>query len=296
MLITITYLGVAMNRKEWREFCKIDRSKAYYWYNKVTKKRTSKEFECDPRTDKDAKVIHHLRDTEEQRKYNDEHYELFGFEIDENGNEHFEYGKYVVFWTKEHHREYHSRSDETRKRISKGGKGKHHVTEETRKRLSDAMKYRVKDPEYIKKLSDAGKAAWVGNDERRYIYKEMFSGINNPNYGKKASDETKARLSESHKGQNAWNKGVKMSDEARNNMKASWTDEKRKLFSKLKSGKNNPSCNRTITDDEKERRRLSVKEAYIKISEAYKKYKDEGGKLGWQDFKKFYSSMKNDGK
>ena len=66
-----------MNQKEWREFCKINRSKAYYLYNKVTKKRLSKEFESDSRTDKDARVIHHLRDTEEQRKYNDEHYELW---------------------------------------------------------------------------------------------------------------------------------------------------------------------------------------------------------------------------
>ena len=86
-----------MNRKEWEEFCKVDKVKGYYWYNIVTGKRISKEFESDPRTDKDARVIHHLRDTEDHRKYNDEHYEMFGFEIDENGNESFTYGKYVVF-------------------------------------------------------------------------------------------------------------------------------------------------------------------------------------------------------
>ena len=96
-----------MNQKEWKELCKVDKATAHYWYNKVTKKRTSKEFESLENCDKDAKVIHHLRDTEEQRKYNDEHYEMFGFEIDENGDEIFNYGKYVVFWTKEHHSEYH---------------------------------------------------------------------------------------------------------------------------------------------------------------------------------------------
>ena len=33
-----------MNRKEWKEFCKVDKAKAHYWYNKVTKKRTSKRI------------------------------------------------------------------------------------------------------------------------------------------------------------------------------------------------------------------------------------------------------------
>lgn len=120
-----------MNRKEWKEFCKLDAGKAHCWYNQVRKKLLSKEFESLENCDIDARVIHHLRDTEEQRKYNDEHYELFGFEVDENGNGHFEYGKYVVFWTKEHHINYHHHSEETRKKIGMGNKGK---------RLSDFQK------------------------------------------------------------------------------------------------------------------------------------------------------------
>ncbi len=35
----------------------------------------------------------------------------------------FEYGKYVVFWTKEHHNEYHHCSEETRKKRSESLKG-----------------------------------------------------------------------------------------------------------------------------------------------------------------------------
>lgn len=52
--------------------------------------------------------VHHRDDTEECRKYNEEHYELWGFEIDENGNEHFEYGKYVVFMSHSEHSSYHN--------------------------------------------------------------------------------------------------------------------------------------------------------------------------------------------
>ena len=112
-----------MNRKELKELCRLDKGNAYHWYNKVRKFLRSKEFESLENCDKDAKVIHHLRDTEEQRKYNDEHYEMFGFEIDENGSELFNYGKYVVFWTKEHHNEYHKCSEETRNKLSIASSG-----------------------------------------------------------------------------------------------------------------------------------------------------------------------------
>ena len=68
--------------------------------------------------DPNAVVRHHLMDTEEQRNYNNTHYELWGFEIDENGEEHFEYGKYIIFVTNEEHLKIHHLSEETRKKIS----------------------------------------------------------------------------------------------------------------------------------------------------------------------------------
>lgn len=95
--------------------------------------------------------VHHRDDTEECRKYNEEHYELWGFEIDENGNEYFEYGKYVVFMTHSEHSSYHNTGSrhpqfgkqltlETKARISakvKGEKnpfyGKHHSRESNTK-------------------------------------------------------------------------------------------------------------------------------------------------------------------
>ena len=165
-----------MNRKEWKDLCKIDKAKAHYWYNKVTKKRISKEFESDPRTDKDAKVIHHLRDTDEQRKYNDEHYELFGFELDENGNEHFEYGKYVVFWTKEHHNEYH------------------HCSEETRKKRSESLKGIPRTDEWRKKLSDSNKGKTIPDEQRKQISESVSNLYKSEDYRERHSKATKEAM------------------------------------------------------------------------------------------------------
>ena len=49
-------------------------------------------------------VVHHRDDTEECRKYNEEHYELWGFNLDGT----FEYGKYIVFMTMSEHMQYHN--------------------------------------------------------------------------------------------------------------------------------------------------------------------------------------------
>ena len=115
------------------------------------------------RTDKNARVIHHLRDTEEQRKYNDEHYELFGFEIDESGNEIFNYGKYVVFWTKEHHNEYHRLSEENKLLISK------------------ASKEHWANSDYREKVIASSKKSWENNEARRLAVSNRFKGKNSTN-------------------------------------------------------------------------------------------------------------------
>ena len=98
-----------MNQKEWKHLCRTDKSLVdFTHYNNTRKLQKSLQYNSDP----NAKVIHHLRDTEEQRKYNDEHYEFWGF--NEDGT--FEYGKYVIFVTKEWHNNYHSQSEETNKK------------------------------------------------------------------------------------------------------------------------------------------------------------------------------------
>lgn len=100
-----------MNRKEWCKACKDGLAPRRY-DNASREIQKLLKYNQNP----EATVRHHLRDTEEQRKYNDAHYELWGFEIDENGNEHFEYGKYMIFVTNEEHLQIHSICDDTRKR------------------------------------------------------------------------------------------------------------------------------------------------------------------------------------
>ena len=117
-----------MNQKEWKKSGKFPGK--YEWYNKTRKLQKSLYYESDP----NANIIHHLRDTEEQRKYNDEHYELWGFNLDDT----FEYGKYVVFWTKEKHDAYHTISEETRKKNSESVKAS--ITPERHKRMSEVQR------------------------------------------------------------------------------------------------------------------------------------------------------------
>ena len=122
-------------------------------------------------------VIHHRDDTEETRKYNEEHYELWGF--NEDGT--FEYGKYVVFMTHAEHSSYHnkghnrcqgennpmygthrcgganpfygkSHSDETKQRLSEYFTGRH-LPDETKQRISDSVKGE-RHPMYGKKHSE----------------------------------------------------------------------------------------------------------------------------------------------
>lgn len=141
------YEVVTMNFYEWKKSDRYDGK--FYWRNRAIAIRLSLKYNPNP----EAKVIHHLRDTEEQRKYNDEHYEYWGFNQDGT----FEYGKYVIFVTKEEHTEIHRHSEETRKKmsdslkgiprtdewklkLSKSNKGKHNLTEEQRLQISKSVK------------------------------------------------------------------------------------------------------------------------------------------------------------
>ena len=259
-----------MNQKEWEEFCKIDKAKAHYWYNKVTKKRISKEFESDPRTDKDAKVIHHLRDTEEQRKYNDEHYEMFGFEIDENGNEHFEYGKYVVFWTKEHHNKYHKDSDETRHKKSVAGKIRWQDTL-YRDHMIKAIREVWSDEHRIHKRSEAYSGEgnpFYGKHHSQETKEKYFIGKSNPMYGVIQSEETRNKISKANKGRvvsdytrrkisNA-NLGHEVSEDTRNKISIAnsgkvWSDERRLAMSEQFKGEGNPFYGKHHSDETKEK-------------------------------------------
>ena len=156
-----------MNQKEWKKSGKFPGK--YSWYNKTRKLQRSLQYSTDPK----ASIIHHLRDTEEQRKYNDEHYELWGHNLDGT----FEYGKYVVFWTKEAHDAYHAESEETRKKNSEGVKAS--ITPERRKRMREAQ------------LGDKN-SMYGKRGELATCYGRC--GELHPMYGKHHTDESKMKI------------------------------------------------------------------------------------------------------
>lgn len=190
-----------MNQREW----KLDKNKIWKYYNKCRKIQKSLKYNNDP----NAIVIHHLRDTKEQQEYNDKYYEFWGFEIDENGNESFEYGKYVIFVTKEEHCKIHSESEETRKKLSIHAK-------QYMNRPDTKLKYSLlflgnknpnkdghnkrgwKTPASVKlKQKIANIAAYT--EERREFQRQINLGDKNPYFGKHHTDEEKLKISESSK-------------------------------------------------------------------------------------------------
>ena len=129
----LLYIGIVMDQKEWKKSDKFPGK--FEWYNKTRKIQKSLKYNSNPK----SKVIHHLRDTEEQRKYNDEHYELWGHNLDGT----FEYGKYIIFVTKEKHAEIHKCSEETKMKMKENNTrsmlGRHH-SESTKYSISNTLK------------------------------------------------------------------------------------------------------------------------------------------------------------
>lgn len=75
-------------------------------------------------------------------------------------------------------------SDETRRKLSEANKGKKHTEEQNRK-ISEGNKGKKMSAEAIQKMKDT----WT--EEKRLKYKEMFSGENNPGYGKPSKSRKK---------------------------------------------------------------------------------------------------------
>lgn len=211
-----------MNRKEWDKACKDGWAPRRY-DNASREIQKSLEYNQNP----EATVRHHLRDTEEQRKYNDEHYELWGFEIDEDGNEHFEYGKYMIFVTKEEHLAIHHVCDDTKQKIRIANKLAYSdpllrakssfraknlwATDSYRQKTTAAIKLSHSSQDYRDKMSailtseptntklcEAQARRWT--PELRKEWSLKFSGENSPMYGKHLSDDTKYKISINRKG------------------------------------------------------------------------------------------------
>lgn len=167
-----------MNQKEWKYLCNKHKELLdFMYYNNTRKIQKSLKYNSNP----ESKVIHHLRDTKEQRKYNDEHYELWGHNLDGT----FEYGKYVIFVTKEEHIEIHRDSYETKQKKSTATKGENNPFYD--KHHSDETK------EIIKQKSNAYWSLEESHIRHSEILKQYYK--NNP-----VSEETRHKISESNKG------------------------------------------------------------------------------------------------
>lgn len=279
-----------MDQKEWRHLRDTNKNFLdFTYYNQCRKLQKSLNHNSDP----NAVVIHHLRDTEEQRKYNDEHYEMWGF--NEDGT--FEYGKYVIFVTKEEHTNIHKCSEETKQKMSESRKGencywygkhrdavtkekisnackgktsgekngmygKHH-TDETKEALRKANLGKHNSNETRKKISESNRLNYT--DERKHavsianknkvLSDETKEKISNANKGKIRSDETKKKLSKALKDRyaNMTTEEKEAISAARKEWYASLSDE-----DKLKLSRNNRK-GKQLSDEQKQRISASLK-------------------------------------
>ena len=162
-----------MNRQEYANSRMAHRNLAYKQARKLLK-----EWQLEKNIT-DTCVIHHRDDTEETCAYNEEHYELWGFNLDGT----FEYGKYVIFMTQAEHARYHGigrvYSKETRAKISRARKGnykgdkssmygKHHSAE-AKAKISAANKGRQFSDETRAKMSAASKGRQLSDETRAKI-------------------------------------------------------------------------------------------------------------------------------
>jgi hypothetical protein len=252
-----------MNQKEWKKSGRFPGK--YKWYNQTRKIQRSLQYN----KDSSAIIIHHLRDTEEQRNYNDTYYEYWGFNQDGT----FEYGKYVVFWTKETHDQYHAQSEETKQKNSEGVKAS--ITPERREKMSEA-KRGENNPMYGRRGEFAPCYGRCGELHPMYGKESAFKGKHHTEESKrlmniaarnrpKATDSFRKECSERAK---ARFKDAGYRARFCETQKATWTDERR-----------------IATSNE---RKLRIGQA----SEYYKVYKHYGGTTKWQQFMKYFYMYK----
>lgn len=246
-------------------------------------------------------VVHHRDDTPEVREYNKKHYERWGYNEDDT----FEYGKYVVFMTISDHLSYHHSGDkcsmkrpEVQAKVSaalKGResplKGKHH-TEESKQKMRIAHLGKHHTEEAKQKISNSQK------------------GEKNWNYGKHLSEETRKKLSEAHKGKilseehkkklSLAMKGFKHSDESKQKMREAQLGEKNSMYGKKHSeetckklseankGEKNGFYGKKHSEETLQHLRETCTLKTRNDALHYQKYKDNGGDLLWNAFRKLF--------
>jgi hypothetical protein len=101
-------------------------------------------------------------------------------------------------------------------------------TEESRKKISDYHKGKPKSEAHKEKIrhGNIGKTKPPRGPEYRALMSKLKSGENNPMYGKGCTPERAAKISEANKGRQAPNKGVPMSEEQKQKLRAKMTGRK----------------------------------------------------------------------
>ena len=239
-----------MNQKQWKfEKTKVkqeDRKEFFKFRNLAVKELGLKK----------GYVIHHLRDTEEQRAFNDTYYERWGFDFDG-------VCKYCVLMKVEDHRLYHKLSEETRKRIGDSNRATkstkewkkkisqnnsyyhhgHRQSDEAKSKISLKRTEYLKDENNRKAISIAMKEYYKNNprteDDNRKTSEATKKAMADPNIRKK--------ISEHHKG-NTYRKGKHLSEESK--------------------------------------KKVSESNYARKAAPLYREYKASGGSLNWNQWQK----------
>ena len=125
-------------------------------------------------------IVHHRNDTEECRKYNEEHYERWGF--GEDGI--FEYGKYVLFMTQSEHATHHWTGDSNpmhnpivAAKVSKSLTGRK-LTQEMRDKISLRTIEAMRSPDIRRRISAANKDRVASSETRNKISVASKANIN----------------------------------------------------------------------------------------------------------------------
>ena len=285
-----------MNQKEWRKarysIKDGDRNSFFYFRNLASQLLGLKK----------GYVIHHLRDSEEARIFNDTYYERWGIDFDG-------VCRYCILMTEDEHRKYHSFSEETRKKIGESnritkatkeykdkvsGKNsymygeKREFTNDQKKRISEKRKLYLSDPEHRKQLSDSIRNYYSNNpmseDHKKNISEKTREAMKDPSIrekcvknrkGKHLSEDTKYKIS-------IGNKGKIISNETRDKI----SNSLRGHLVSIETREKLSDSHKGFCHSEETKRKCSVSSFSRKASLLYKEYKKLGGSLSWNQWQK----------